>query len=80
MQEELFSKKILAGSRRTYFIDVKKTEKGEVFIQFSEAYQNSRGGTDRSRINIYKEDFQKVEDGLLSAMNFIKNDLNIKFY
>ena len=52
MQEELFSKKIVAGTKRTYYLDVKKTEKGDVFIQFSENYQNSKGDTERSRINI----------------------------
>jgi hypothetical protein len=80
MPEELFSKKIVAGTKRTYYLDVKKTEKGDVFIQFSENYQNSKGDTERSRINIYKEDFLKFADGFDDILDFIKNDLKVKFY
>ena len=80
MQEELFSKKIVAGTKRTYYLDVKKTEKGDVFIQFSENYQNSKGDTERSRINIYKEDFLKIFHGLEEVITYVKDELKVNFH
>ena len=80
-REEVYSKKISAGPKRTYFIDVKQQRNGSVYIQFSESYRKDEfGRSERSRIMIYKEDFKKVEDGFADVMKFIKDDLGISYF
>lgn len=61
-------------------MDVKQRESGEIYLLFSESYINNKGMEERSRIQINKEDLQKVFDGFEDTINHIKNELNIKFY
>lgn len=81
LKEELFSKVIKAGTKRSYFIDVKESKNGSVFLQFSESFLKPDGiNNERSKIIIHKEDLLKISEGLNEAILFIKNDLNIKYY
>lgn len=80
MQTEVYSKKITAGSRRTYYVDVKERPSGDVYLVFTEVFINTQGREERSRIQINKEDLQKVSDGLQEALDFVRNDLKVKFY
>ncbi|MBK8626065.1 MAG: DUF3276 family protein [Saprospiraceae bacterium] len=77
---DLFSKKIPAGSRRTYFMDVKQRDGGDIYLLFSESFTNRNGMEERSRIQINKEDLQKVADGLEETLNHIRKELKINFY
>ena len=73
---DLYTKKIPAGSRRTYFMDVKKRDGGDIYLLFSESFTNRNGMEERSRIQINKEDLQKIADGLEETLDYIKNELN----
>lgn len=80
MNKEIYSKKISAGTKRSYFIDVKQRERGDVYIVLTESYQNHHGGEERSRIQINREDFAKVSGGLEEVLDHIKSELKIDFY
>lgn len=71
------SLKIRAGRRRTYFIDIRKTERGEdYFITLTESTRRSDGrGYDRYKLHLYKEDFNRFIDGLDDAIHYIKKEL-----
>ncbi len=75
-REELFSKRIKAG-KRTYFIDVKPTNKGEdFFITITESKKRFDGyGYDKHKIFLYKEDFNKFSAGLAEVIDYVKSDL-----
>ncbi len=77
---DLYTKKIPAGTKRTYFMDVKRRENGDIYLLFSESFSNRNGMEERSRIQINKEDLQKIADGLEETLAYIKDDLKINFY
>ena len=71
-REEVFSKRVRAG-KRTYFFDVKKsnTSRGEDFyITITESKKKFEGYV-KHKIFLYKEDFEKFEDGLKDVLNKI---------
>ena len=81
LKEELFSKVIKAGTKRTYFIDVKESKNGSVFLQFSKSFLKPDGiNSERSKIIIHKEDLLKISEGLNEALLYIKNGLKIEYY
>lgn len=72
----VFSKRIKAG-KRVYFIDIKQTRNEDYYIALTES-KKSFNGTDsefiRHKILIYKEDFNKVQQGLNEAIELIRNE------
>ncbi|MBE9488352.1 MAG: DUF3276 family protein [Bacteroidetes bacterium] len=74
-EDEVFSKKIKAG-RRTYFFDVKTTKNDDYYLTITESRkkQNKEGEFvfEKCKLFLYKEDFIKFNDGLSSAIDFIK--------
>jgi hypothetical protein len=76
-REDLFSKSVRAG-KRTYFFDVKSTRGNDYYLTITES--KKRFGTDgkftfeKHKIFLYKEDFEKFNEGLLDAVNFIKQN------
>lgn len=76
-QKEIYSSSVRAG-RRTYFFDVKKTRSGELFLTITESKKmlNDTGNFqfERHKIFLYKEDFEKFQNGLQEALNYIKNN------
>lgn len=74
-QSELFSQAVKAG-KRTYFFDVKSTRSGDYYLTITES--KKRFGNDgkffyeKHKIFLYKEDFQKFENGLTQAVEYIK--------
>lgn len=73
---EVFSKKIKAGKRRTYFFDVKKTKSQDYFICLTESTKSFNDDrAERHKIFIYKEDFHRFLQGLKETIEFVKNDL-----
>ena len=75
--EPNYTKAIKAG-RRTYFFDVKATRGDDLFITITESRKRSmpNGGTtyDRRTMYLYKEDFDKFENGLKDAIDYIKQN------
>lgn len=74
--ESLFSKRIKAGKRRTYFFDVRSTRGNDYFITITESKKRfDDNGYDRHKMFLYKEDFNKFLAALTDTINFVKTDL-----
>jgi hypothetical protein len=76
-KEEIFSRKIRVGKKRTYFIDVRPTRKNDYYITITESKRKL--GEDQKlikhKIFLYKEDFNKFQEGLNDAVDYVKNEL-----
>ena len=74
--ERVYTNKVRAGRRRTYFFDVRQTKGSDYYITLTESTKRFDGeGFTRHKIFLYKEDFNRFVDGLQDAINHIKNDL-----
>lgn len=74
--ESLFSKRIKAGKRRTYFFDVRSTRSNDYFITITESKKRfDDNGYDRHKMFLYKEDFNKFLVALTDTVNYVKTDL-----
>ena len=74
--ESLYSKRIKAGKRRTYFFDVRATRGNDYFITITESKKRfDDNGYDRHKMFLYKEDFNKFLVGLTETINYVKTDL-----
>jgi hypothetical protein len=77
--EEIYSRAIRAG-KRTYFFDVKETRSGERYLTITESkrrFSNEQGKFfyEKHKVFLYKEDFDKFQDGLTDVISFIhKNE------
>lgn len=78
--ESLYSKRIKAGKRRTYFFDVRATRGNDYFITITESKKRfDDNGYDRHKMFLYKEDFNKFLAGLTETINYVKTDLMPNF-
>ena len=74
--ESVFSSKIRAGKRRTYFFDVRATKGNDYFLTITESRKRfDDNGYDRSKIFLYKEDFNKFLKALAESMDYVKTEL-----
>jgi hypothetical protein len=74
--ESVYSKRIRAGKRRTYFFDVRATRSNDYFLTITESRKKFDGeGYDRHKIFLYKEDFNKFVKALVEAVDYVKTDL-----
>jgi Protein of unknown function (DUF3276) len=74
--ESVFSKRLRAGKRRTYFFDVKRTKGEDYFITLTESTKKMNGfGYDRHKMFLYKEDFNRFVESLQEVVNHVKTDL-----
>jgi len=74
--DSVYSKRIKAGKRRTYFFDIKATKSNDYFLTITESRKRfDDDGYDRHKIFLYKEDFNKFVKGLSEAVDFVKTDL-----
>jgi hypothetical protein len=74
--ESLYSKRIKAGKRRTYFFDVRSTRGNDYFITITESKKRfDDNGYDRHKMFLYKEDFNKFLAALTETINYVKTDL-----
>ncbi len=72
----LFSKRVRAGKRRTYFIDVKTTRNDDYYITITESKKRvDDEGYDRHKLFLYKEDFNKFLDAMTDVINHVKTEL-----
>lgn len=75
-EESVFSKRVRAGKRRTYFFDVRKTKGEDFFITITESTRREDGyGYKRHKIFLYKEDFNRFVASLNEVVNHVKTDL-----
>lgn len=74
--ESVYSKRIRAGKRRTYFFDVRATRSNDYYLTITESRKRfDDNGYDRHKIFLYKEDFNKFIKGLGEAIDYVKTDL-----
>jgi len=74
--ESLFSKRIKAGKRRTYFFDVRSTRGNDYFVTITESKKRfDDNGYDRHKMFLYKEDFNKFLAALTETLNYVKTEL-----
>ncbi len=77
-REIIFSKSIKAG-KRIYYVDVKRNRRDEMFLAITESKKVPVEGGEPGQINfekhkifLYREDFEKFQQGLNEAIDFIK--------
>jgi hypothetical protein len=75
-QEEIFSKRIRAG-KRTYFFDVKATRNSDFYVTITESKRSKfdDGSFIKTKIHLYKEDFNKFADALNETISHVKSNL-----
>ena len=74
--DSIYSKRIRAGKRRTYFFDVRATRGNDYYLTITESRKRfNDNGYDRHKIFLYKEDFNKFIKALTEAVDFVKTDL-----
>ena len=74
--ESIYSKRIRAGKRRTYFFDVRATRGNDYYLTITESRKRfDDNGYDRHKIFLYKEDFNKFIKALGEAVDYVKTEL-----
>ena len=74
--ESVFSRKVRAGKRRTYFFDVRRTKGDDYYLTLTESTKKFNGdGYERHKLFLYKEDFNRFLDGLEEVINYVKEEL-----
>jgi len=74
--EPVYSKKLRAGRRRTYFFDIRPTRSNDYYLTITESKKRyNEDGYDRHKIFLYKEDFNKFLDGLTQTIDYVKTEL-----
>lgn len=74
--ESIYSKRIRAGKRRTYFFDVRATRGNDYYLTITESRKRfNDNGYDRHKIFLYKEDFNKFIKALGEAVDYVKTQL-----
>jgi hypothetical protein len=74
--ESVYSQRIRAGKRRTYFFDVRETRGNDFYLTITESRKRfDSDGYDRHKIFLYKEDFNKFIKGLGEAIDYVKTEL-----
>jgi len=78
--ESIYSKRIRAGKRRTYFFDVRSTRGNDYYLTITESRKRfDDNGYDRHKIFLYKEDFNKFIKALGEAVDYVKTELMPNF-
>ena len=70
---EVYSKVVRAG-KRTYFFDVKATKNNDLYLTLTESKKtiiDGRESYQKHKLFLYKEDFEKFQDGLADALGKI---------
>ncbi|MEO6818418.1 MAG: DUF3276 family protein [Ginsengibacter sp.] len=74
--ESVYSQRVRAGKRRTYFFDVRETRGNDYYLTITESRKKfNEDGYERHKIFLYKEDFNKFLKGMTEAIDFVKTDL-----
>ena len=74
--ESVYSTRVRAGKRRTYFFDIRATRANDYFLTITESRKRfDNNGYDRHKVFIYKEDFNKFIKAINEAIDFVKTEL-----
>ena len=74
--ESVYSIRVKAGKRRTYFFDVRETRGSDFYVTITESRKRfDSDGYDRHKIFLYKEDFNKFVKGLNETVDHVKTQL-----
>lgn len=74
--ESVYSTRIRAGKRRTYFFDVRATRGNDYYLTITESRKRfDNNGYDRHKIFLYKEDFNKFIKAIGEAVDYVKTEL-----
>lgn len=76
-RDRIYSKRVRAG-KRTYFFDVRTTRAKDYYLTITESRRFQRDGDfvyEKSKMFIYKEDFEKFVDALQGTVDHIKQEL-----
>ena len=74
--ESVYSIRVKAGKRRTYFFDVRETRGNDFYVTITESRKRfDSDGYDRHKIFLYKEDFNKFLKGLNETVDHVKTEL-----
>ena len=74
--ESVYSTRVKAGKRRTYFFDVRETRGNDYYVTITESRKRfDSEGYDRHKIFLYKEDFNKFLKGLTETVDHVKTTL-----
>lgn len=71
---EVYSKVVRAG-KRTYFFDVKATKNNDLYLTLTESKKTTIDGREsyqKHKLFLYKEDFEKFQEGLADALDKIQ--------
>ena len=72
----VYSKRVRAGKRRTYFFDVRTTRANDYYLTITESKKRVDDDTyERHKIFIYKEDFMKFVNAMQETVDYIKTEL-----
>jgi hypothetical protein len=72
----VYSKKVRAGKRRTYFFDVRRTKGDDFYLTLTESTKKFEGNNfERHKIFLYKEDFNRFLTSLEEVIEYIKTEL-----
>jgi len=78
--DSIYSKRLRAGKRRTYFFDVRATKGSDYYLTITESRKRSDdNGYDRHKIFLYKEDFNKFVKALGETVEYVKTELMPNF-
>jgi len=74
--ESIYSTKVKAGKRRTYFIDVRQTKGNDYYLTITESTKRFDSNEyERHKIFLYKEDFNRFRDAVNDSINHIQTEL-----
>ncbi len=72
----VYSKRVRAGKRRTYFFDVRTTRGNDYYLTITESKKRADDDNyERHKIFIYKEDFVKFVNAMQETVDYIKTEL-----
>jgi|SRR5690554_1780569 len=74
--KEIYSERLVRGNR-TYFFDIKQTEKEDLFLKISEQKQIG-GYIERYRVMVFEEDFEDFEKAIHQLISKAKKLKNIE--
>jgi len=74
--ESIYSVKVKAGKRRTYFVDVRQTKGNDYYLTITESTKRfDSNDYERHKIFLYKEDFNRFRDAVNDTINHIQTEL-----
>ena len=74
--ESVYSRKVRAGRRRTYFFDVRQTKGDDYYLTLTESTRKfNSDGYERHKIFLYKEDFNRFLESLNDVIDHVKTEL-----